>query len=141
MSLLGVLSACLCCGCGGGENAEVPQAEVESNIQHLAVLYGRYTATHRGQPPKSADEFKAFVKGLDQAELSALGVQDASGLFTSPRDNQPYVIVTGTHAAAGPDAPIVIYEQTGAGGTRFVADSLGAYREVDNSEFEQIKPK
>jgi len=135
------ISALLTVGCG--QPSEVPQEQPVAHLKALAVFYGRYAGSHRGQAPPSEEEFKKFIRSLPSADLSSLKVSDVDSLFTSPRDNQPYVVKYKIPLPPpGPEgAPIVAYEQTGAGGQRYVANSLGDVQLVDAARFEQLVPQ
>ncbi len=128
-------------GCGG---AKRQAREIsESNLKPLAILYGQYISQHRGQPPGNEAQFKAFIKSLPPARLAALTEnRDADGLFLSPRDGKPYVVLYGrSKGAADPGAArVVAYEQEGSGGKRLVANSMGAIDEVDETAFRQMVP-
>jgi hypothetical protein len=128
----------LAAACGSNEN-KVKQES--SNLKPLMVLYGRYIGQHRGQPPPNEAAFKEFVKSTGAAELPA-GAKDADSLFTSTRDNQPYVIIYGpAKGPAGPGGqPVVAYEQQGVDGKRYVASTLGAIEEVDETRFRTLVP-
>jgi hypothetical protein len=126
------------CGCTPQGNVQ----EQASTLKPLAILYGRYLAQHRGQPPATEADFRAFVEKEGPSLLEQFEVKDVAALFVSPRDKQPYVIVygplTGPPGPAG--QPVFAYEQTGAGGRRMVASSLGAVEEVDEPEFKRLVP-
>lgn len=106
------------------------------------VLYGRYVGQHRGTPPASEAEFRKYVEAQGPQDLANLGVTDPAKLWVSSRDNQPYVIrygvVTGPPGPAG--MPVVAYEAKGSGGRRYVASSLGAVDEVDETRFRELVP-
>jgi len=130
-------------GCGDGARRQAQEFS-QSNLRPLAILYGQFVGQHRGQPPKSEAEFRAFIKSLKPEQLAALaGGRDADSLFVSTRDQKPYVVIYG-RAATGPPgpagAPVVVYEQEGRGGKRFVANSLGAVEELDEATFKQRVP-
>jgi len=118
------------------------QDREESNLKPLAIFYGQFTGQHQGQPPASEAEFKEFVRSLPSGDLASFNVSDAESLFTSSRDGEPYVIVYG--APSGPPgpggSPVIAYEQTGKGGKRFVASSMGAVEEVDEARFKELVP-
>jgi hypothetical protein len=128
---------------GCGAPTEVPQEEPVVHLKALAVFYGRYVASHRGQSPPSEAEFKKYVQSLSKTELEALGVTDVESLFVSPRDGQPYHVQYNIPLPPpGPDgAPVVAYEQTGEGGERYVATSLGDVQLMDEAKFQAIAPK
>jgi len=125
-------------GCGSNEH-KVEQES--SNLKPLMVLYGRYIGQHRGQPPPNEAAFKEFVKSAGAAQLPA-GAKDADSLFISTRDKQPYVIIySAAKGPAGPGGqPVVAYEQQGVRGKRYVASTLGAIEEVDETRFRTLVP-
>lgn len=128
---------------GCGAPSEVPQEEPVVHLKALAVLYGRYVGSHRGQSPPSEAEFKKFIQSLPKTELETLKVADVDSLFISPRDNQPYQVQYNIPLPPpGPQgAPVVAYEQTGSGGERYVATSLGDVQLVDEAKFQEVAPK
>lgn len=135
------LSAIVFVGCGAP--SEVPQAESVVHLKALAVLYGRYVGSHRGQSPPSEAEFKKFIQARPKAELDTLKAADVDSLFISPRDGQPYHVQYKVPLPPpGPQgAPVVAYEQTGEGGQRYVATSLGDVQLVDEAKFQEMVPK
>lgn len=139
MGRLVILACCVAVGCGYTE-AKISQET--SNLKPLTVLYGQYVGQHRGQPPASEAEFKAYIKSLNAEVLQSLGAKDAESLFISSRDMKPYVIIYGP--ASGPPGPagqpVIAYEQEGVGGKRYVASNLGAVEEVDETRFRQLVP-
>jgi len=122
-------------------NTEAVQ-EQASTIKPLAVLYGKYIGEHRGQPPASEAEFKAYVQANGKPILDANKISDADSLFTSSRDHQPYVILYGPlKGPPGPAGqPVFAYEKVGVNGKRYVASSLGAVEEVDDAKFKELVP-
>jgi len=116
--------------------------EQASTIKPLAVLYGKYVGEHRGQPPGTEAEFKAFVQASGKTILDANKISDVSLLFTSSRDKQPYVILYGPlKGPPGPAGqPVFAYEKVGVNGKRYVASSLGAVEEVDEARFKELVP-
>jgi len=129
----------LAIGCGTQRES---QEREESNLKPLAIFYGQFTGRHRGQPPASEAEFKEFVRSLPGDRLAGFNVSDPESLFISSRDGQPYVVIYGaSNGPPGPGgSPVVAYEQTGKGGKRFVASSLGAVEEVDETRFKELVP-
>ena len=125
----------------GCTNTEAVQ-EQASTIKPLAVLYGKYIGEHRGQPPASEAEFKAYVQANGKPILDANKISDADSLFTSSRDHQPYVILYGPlKGPPGPAGqPVFAYEKVGVNGKRYVASSLGAVEEVDDAKFKELVP-
>ncbi len=130
----------LASGCGPSQSQSAPRES--SNLKPLALLYGRYLGAHQGNPPPNEAALKSFIQSLPPEQLSSMRATDVDKLFVSSRDGQPYVVVygktTGPPGTGG--APIIAYEQTGVDGKRFVASSLGAVDEVDETRFRQLVP-
>lgn len=122
-----------------------PQSPIEKNLKALAVYYGGYTGQNKGVGPPNEEAFKKFIRTRTPPELENFGVDPANldPLFISPRDNQPYGIAWGLRGAMpGPNgAGMVIWEQTGVNGKRYVADSIGKIEEVDEATWTQRLPK
>ena len=125
-------------GCSGSAKEAAQEA---SNIKPLSIFYNQYVGQHQGRPPPNEIEFKVFVKE-NQALITGLNVADADALFISSRDNKPYVVIY--DVPTGPPGPgmqpVVIYEQEGVNGMRYVASSLGAVEEVDEAKFREYVP-
>lgn len=135
---IGLLVAPWSVGCS--RPSEVPQTESEIHLKAFAVLYGRYVGSHRGQTPPSEADFKKYIQGLPKEQLDALKVTAVDSLFVSPRDGQPYVVKYKIALPPpGPQgAPLIAHEQTGQGGKRYVANSLGDVQLVDESKFQEL---
>lgn len=117
-----------------------PPTQQEIHLKALAVCYGKYLASHRGQTPRTEAEFKAFVEQLPREQIPGAST-DLESLFVSPRDNEPYVVRYNLKQTTfGPSAPVVAYEKTGVEGKRYVANLLGAVEEVDEARFKQLVP-
>lgn len=125
--------AALLAGCSGGEASKPRET---SHIKPLAILYGQYVGRHGGKPPADEAALKKFIDA-QESMLQSFGVSDSAELFVSERDGQPYVVLYGPEAAG---KSVVAYEQTGVGGMRYVADTLGAVQEVDEARFSQLVP-
>jgi hypothetical protein len=129
-------------GCSGGGEAKSAARE-QSHIKTLAVLYGTYVGSHRGQLPPNEAAFKQYVQASSAQSRGGVTVADPQSIFVSERDAQPYVILYGDAARRGPSggpagSPVVIYEQVGVDGLRFVASNMGAVEEVDQARFKQL---
>jgi hypothetical protein len=94
-------------------------------------------ARHRGQPPANEAEFKRYVQSDGSDISSSFDVTDAEGLFVSPRDQKPYVVLYGDprHRV---HQDLIAYEQEGVKGKRLVVDSLTIVREVDEEHFREL---
>jgi len=91
IALLAALAGC---------QAQKEAAQEASTLKPLALLYGQFTGQHRGQPPKSEAEFKAFIEAKGKPLLASFGVADVESLFTSSRDKKPYVVRYGAVTGA-----------------------------------------
>jgi hypothetical protein len=116
-------------GCGG--STETPPAKLA--LQHLAIYYGKYIASHKGSGPKNEAEFKTFIKNADSTV-------DLDKLFVSDRDSQPYTVIYAPGKRFGP-SDVIAYEKEGAGGIRFVAFGTTQVRELDQTEFQSTVGK
>ena len=140
LALLAVLA--LFAGCSGSQEAKSAARE-QSHIKTLAILYGTYVGSHRGQVPPNEAAFKQYVQASTAQGRAGVTVADPKSLFVSERDSQPYVILYGDAARRAPPggpagAAVVIYEQVGVDGMRFVASNMGAVEEVDQERFKQL---
>jgi hypothetical protein len=124
-------------GCGK-KGGELP--ENEAHLKALTIMHGKYVQTHRGMGPTDEADFKKFIKTFSAGDLAGyrIDVNDLEKSFTSPRDNQPYGVayrVKGAGPGSSGGSPMVVWEQAGSGGKRFVSDSLGKIEEIDEAEF------
>jgi hypothetical protein len=125
----------LCCLSGCGDTHQELKKEA-NHLRPLAVLYGKYLAAHRGQPPADEKIFREFILSLPPNELASANVTDANAIFTSTRDQKPYILIfTGQTAES-----VVAYEQEGVAGNRYIATALGDVREVSLAELQQLVP-
>jgi hypothetical protein len=122
-------------GCGGSHAAS--ESYERSNLKPLAILYGRFMARHRGQPPANEAEFKRYVQSDGSDISSSFDVTDAEGLFVSPRDQKPYVVLYGDPRNRV-HQDLIAYEQEEVKGRRLVVDSLTIVREVDEEHFREL---
>ncbi|MDZ7616995.1 MAG: hypothetical protein U1E05_08325 [Patescibacteria group bacterium] len=134
-------AACLLAlGCGGARR-QAEQRE-ESRLKPLALFYGQFTGQHRGRPPASETQLKEFIQAQGPEALASFQVNDVDALFVSERDGKPYVVLYADAAKGNPPgpagAPVIAYEQEGAGGLRYVASSMGAVEEVDDARFREL---
>ena len=135
IALAGVFAGC------GGPKSDVPVGDAAENIRRLTLAYVKYAGAHGGAGP--ADQ-KTLAKAF--ADDNLISVAEAEKFFVSPRDNQPYVIRWGQRPlgpVVGPDPPkpnIIVYENTGADGTRYVGDGLVSIRELSDEAFNELVP-
>lgn len=127
-------------GCGGAKS-DVPVGDAAENIRKLTLAYVQYAGAHGGKGP--ADK-KALAKAV--ADDNLITVEEAEKFFVSPRDNQPYVIRWSQRPMGRPEGPnppkpnILIFETTGADGTRYVADGQMSVKELSEERFNQLVP-
>jgi hypothetical protein len=130
--------AYLCCpnlGCGRRETAE-PEAKVR--LTKVLRLYQVYVEKNRKGPP-SEQALREFGQKLSPKERDEYLIgDDLDTIFTSPRDNQKYVVQY--NLRLDPSASrAVAWEATGKAGMRFVALSIGYVEEYDDETFQQYK--
>lgn len=113
----------------------------EAPIKVLGLLYGQFIGQNMGRPPASEEQFRSFVQ-KQGAFLKQMNVESPEQIFRSNRDGEPYVVLYGDLSKAGQlsGAPIVAWEAKGAGGKRYIVNSLGAVKEVTEEEFKQLVP-
>ena len=133
-------ATCILAGCGGGKS-DVPVGDAAENIRRLNLAYVQYAGAHGGVGP--ADK-KTLAKAV--ADDNLISVEEAEKFFVSPRDNQPYIIRWGQRPMGrpvGPDPPkptIIIFENSGADGTRYIADGQMSVRELPQDAFSKAVP-
>lgn len=132
----------LCAGCGQRQSG--PVAQEQTNLGWLGSMYGMYIGQHKGETPKTIDDLRAFVEKTMTAEkLARLKVANVGELFISPRDGQPFTLVSYAKLpppAGGQPAPVVLYETEGQNGRRAVAFLGGSTRTVDEQELQKLLP-
>jgi hypothetical protein len=128
----------LCCwhlGCGGRSGPPEPEAKVR--LKKLLQLYKAYVEKNRKGP---ADEqtLRAFGQKLSAQERDEYLIgDDLDGIFTSPRDQQPFVIRYNLKLDPGGKTRAVAWEAEGQGGKRFVALTVGYVEEYDDETFKE----
>jgi hypothetical protein len=132
-TLLGwLVLASLPLGCGTGPTVE--DLSVHSRLKGVAAMYGRYTAQHRGQPPKNQQEFEKFLATVDAKDFANFNASSPAELLVSPRDGKPFIVNYG--ASADPPSPtnppaIIAQESPVEGGGTLGVTSVGEVRELD----------
>jgi len=104
-------------GCGGRTEAE--NAAGAEEVNRLSAIEAAYFAhiEKTNRPPKSADDLKKyFAEDVD-----------VSTVYTSSRDNEPYVIFWGADYRKhnGGNQFVIAYEKTGVDGVRMVLTGFG----------------
>lgn len=123
------IGAAGCGGCGSDPKKVVGDAPEEQHIGQIFAVYVDFRNDHK-RPPKGAEELKSHIQKMSPEQLSRMKITDKTGLFISPRDQQPYVVVVPKSPLGG----IVIYEKIGVGGKHMAASSTGAFNDLDDKE-------
>ncbi|MEX2172014.1 MAG: hypothetical protein WD851_22020 [Pirellulales bacterium] len=135
-----IATGSLFAGCGGNKSV-VPVGDAAENIRKLSLTYVQYAGANRGVGPANKEILAKYV-----AQDNLISVAEAEALLVSPRDKQPYVIrwaqrPMGSPVGNKPPEPnIIIFENTGADGTRYVADGRTSVKELSEEAFSQAVP-
>lgn len=125
-----ILSACcFLVGCGSSTGSRTAE---EEHLRKLGTYYSRYLAQHKGMPPGTLDDLKAFMK------KEGVPAEGFDALFVSPRDGEAYVVHL--KKRVGPpraDGPIVLHEKSGKDGKRIVALATGEVRAMEEAAFQK----
>ena len=133
-----VLLCCCPVGCRKGP-APSSDPEVKQRLEKLFRLYRAYVDKHHKGPPNE-QALREFGRNMTASEKDEHGVgEDVDTLFTSPRDQQPYVIQYNLNLAPGGPTRAVAWEATGQSGKRFVALTVGYVEEYDEETFNQYR--
>jgi hypothetical protein len=132
-----VLSVSLGAGCSKGGST----AETEDRMRKLLPAVFDYLEAASKQPtgPPNDAGFKTYLAGLSKQKLADLRITNTEEVLTSPRDQKPFVINYALSLSGG-SAP-AIWEQTGAGGRRYVLYQDGKAEEVDDETFNKLMLK
>jgi hypothetical protein len=134
-------------GCGGSGSVDInpefgPTStgdDVKDRMTQIQRLYQAYVNTNQ-RPPANEEELKKFAKGLSEEDREGyMLIEDIESCFTSPRDNQPFVIQYGMNLSPGGEPKAIAWEAKGEGGSRIVALSTGYVEEYDEETFQQYK--
>jgi hypothetical protein len=140
---MGLFAFWLLPGCNNSVGASVSETDRQTAIalKLAGIAYGEYLAANRGAPPKDAAALRKHIESR-LPDLQANRVTSADDLLISPRDGQPFVVITGQRLAPPDDveAPWVLYEATGAGGKRMVGSARGVVVELSPEEFVRQLP-
>lgn len=125
-----------------GPVSKVPEGDPAENIRSLALGYCQAAAANRGIGPSGEEQLIKFL-----VQRNEIPEEEARKMLISPRDNEPYVIRWGLKPSGNmleenaPPPPIIIYEKTGADGTRYVADGRMSILALTPEEFAEAVPE
>jgi hypothetical protein len=122
-------------GCSGGG---APPPDAQLNVEDVATWYTRYRAkAPNRQPPPNEAAFVAFInKTLKEEQGITEGMRE--DFLISPRDGKKFVVNYGKPISTNADKNIVVYEQEGYDGKKWIATEQGYSREVDDAELQQL---
>lgn len=116
--------------------AAPPKPDVADRLNKLLNLYRAYTDKNQ-KPPPSEQALRDFGSKLSAEDREARLIgDDFEGIFTSPRDNEKFVVKYNVR----PDPAVnraLAYEAKGVNGLKYVALTMGYVVEYDE---EQLKP-
>jgi hypothetical protein len=96
-------------GCGSDDGAAVPNvdSDAQTRLRVLANEYGEFMTANQGRVPKDEAEFRKFLEPRSKTVGASFKIETVDELLSSPRDQQPLVIVTGTkrEPSEAPGAP------------------------------------
>jgi hypothetical protein len=120
-------------GCGG---APPPPPNAQLHVEEIASWYQKYQALNGRQPPPDEATFVAFINKMMKEQGVAEGMRQ--DYLVSPRDGKKFVVRYGKPMSTDPTRNIVVYEQEGQDGKKWMANAAGVGREVDDAELKQL---
>jgi hypothetical protein len=126
-------------GCGRYDPADRIAEMNNSNIRRVANLYNAFQLRKGMRGPKDKAEFTKFIQQeMSPVKLERMLVDKSNieSLFTSERDQQPFVIRYGVPGGLG-SAEAVVFETDGEDGLREVAFTNGTVQEMESAAYEQ----
>jgi hypothetical protein len=122
-------------GCGGG-GAAPPEPDAKDRLEKLYNLYRAY-AEKNNKPPPSEQALRDFAAKLTPEERSARLIgDDLEGIFTSPRDNEKFVIKYNVRPEPAVNRAVA-WESKGENGMRWVALTMGYVVEYDEQQLKE----
>jgi hypothetical protein len=134
---VGVLLCCWSLGCGKGTAPPEPEGKVR--LTKVLRLYQVYVDKYKKGPPNEQALRDLGQKLSSKQRDEYLIGDDLDNIFTSPRDNQKYVIRYNLRLDPGGSSRAIAWEANGQDGKRFVALSMGYVEEYDDETFKEYK--
>ena len=119
-------------GCSSSPRFE--EEPVKANLRTIAKAYWMIHDFHR-RPPRDLAELRATISDLHSIDMG--GPPDV--VLTSPRDQQPFVIIFGAQPAGEENELILAYEQQGADDSRYVLTTAGNIVQLSNKDFAKAR--
>jgi hypothetical protein len=112
-------------GCGGSPATTPPPDDDVTQLRMVGALYGKYLSDHTGAPPANMAQFVAFLE-RDPAGWNKVA-STPQQFLTSPRDDQPLVLVFGAAVKDPPEGgfPWIAHEATGVDGRVMIVNARG----------------
>jgi hypothetical protein len=130
--LAGVSSAFVGCT----SSAPPPEPDVKGRLEKLFNLYRAYTDKNQ-KPPPNEQALKDFAAKLSPTEKNdRLIGDDVEGIFTSPRDNEKFVIKYNIRPEPAVNRALA-WEAKGQNGMHYVALTMGYVVEYDEEQLKQ----
>lgn len=108
--------------------------ETTTDMRHIARVFDSLQS-FQNRPPKDMDEIRQWLSDLHKDKQN----DEPDKVLTSSRDNQPYVIVLGARMGSEPMDALIIFEKTGADGTRYAMNAGRQVSQLTEEEFRQAK--
>jgi len=129
----------LCCwssaGCGSSAGS-APKPEAQDRINKLLQLYRAYVDRNKKGPP-SEQALREFGQKLTPQERTDLLIgDDLDGIFTSPRDNEKFVVKYNVKLDPSQNRAVA-YEAQGHDGRKYAALSIGYVVEYDEETLKE----
>ena len=136
-----MLVVTLVLGCSGPAPTGTTDPPALLRLQRIYEFYQAYT-TDKKKPPADEKALKDYIRELPADRKTGFGmIDDIDELFVSPRDKKPYVVRYKFNIEVGGETQAVAWEETGAGGSRFVALNVGYVQEYTDADFKELKKK
>jgi hypothetical protein len=108
--------------------------ETTTDFRQISKVFDAMQSFHN-RPPRDLDEIKQWLSDFHKDGLN----EEPEKVLTSSRDNQPYVIVLGARLGSEPGDALVIFEKTGAEGTRYVMNATRQVQQLTEEQFRQAR--
>ena len=133
---IAILALLMSTAIGCGASAPPPKPDVQDRLAKLFNLYRAYTDKNQ-KPPANEQALKDFAAKLSPTERAdRLIGDDVEGIFTSPRDNEKFIIKYNIRPEPAVNRALA-WEAKGQNGMHFVALTMGYVVEYDEEQLKQ----